>query len=544
MLAYHARTRHHPGRYAEGPGYLDWEQQPDPFRRWEGAPAVPLDLVPPGPAPRYEAACRVGGVPPRPLDRAALSQLFMDALALTAWKKAGDATWPLRVDPSSGNLHPTEGYLLAPAVAGLSEAPGIWHYQPHAHALEQRCALTEEEWAELSAGLPAPCVLVALTSIWWRESWKYGERAWRYCQLDLGHCLGTFAFAAAGLGWQAHLLEGPTDPQLQALLGLARAAPGQPEEERDRPEALLVLAPADAAFDAAAWRLILAPAPGRFLGRPNRLSAEVRAWPVIAQAHEAGRKLGEGGPTDADPPPPWVEDSGAALGLRPLVHQRRSAVDMDGHTGITRAAFLQVVRRLLPGQGAVPWSSLPGRPRVHLAFFVHRVADLAPGLYWLCRDPEAAAAQRGLLDPAFRWEPVEPDLPLFLLREGDQRAVAQGLSCGQAIAADGVFAVAMLGELALCLQRWGPWAWRRLHWEAGLIGQVLYLEAEATGIRGTGIGCFFDDPTHQLLLRPEAWREDRLVDLYHFTAGGPVDDPRLQTLPAYAHREGAAQGRS
>ena len=32
-----------------------------------------------------------------------------------------------------------------------------------------------------------------------------------------------------------------------------------------------------------------------------------------------------------------------------------------------------------------------------------------------------------------------------------------------------------------------------------MIGQVLYLEAEAVGVRTTGIGCFFDDPVHQAM---------------------------------------------
>ncbi len=68
-----------------------------------------------------------------------------------------------------------------------------------------------------------------------------------------------------------------------------------------------------------------------------------------------------------------------------------------------------------------------------------------------------------------------------------------------------------------------------LFWEAGVIGQVLYLEAEATGIRSTGIGCYFDDPMHDVLgLRDHAYQ-----DLYHFTIGGSVDDPRLTKLPSY-----------
>ena len=62
-----------------------------------------------------------------------------------------------------------------------------------------------------------------------------------------------------------------------------------------------------------------------------------------------------------------------------------------------------------------------------------------------------------------------------------------------------------------------------------MIGQTLYLEAEAAGIRATGIGCFFDDEVHQLLgLRNEDWQS-----LYHFTVGGPLDDGRLTTLQPY-----------
>ena len=62
-----------------------------------------------------------------------------------------------------------------------------------------------------------------------------------------------------------------------------------------------------------------------------------------------------------------------------------------------------------------------------------------------------------------------------------------------------------------------------------MIGQVLYLEAEAAGLRGTGIGCFFDDPMHELL----GLTGIRYQDLYHFTVGGPVEDRRLATMPAY-----------
>src|SRR5207245_1225404 len=116
-----------------------------------------------------------GQLPKAPIARASISRLFYDSLALSAWKQApGTKPWSLRINPSSGALHPTEGYLLAGPIPGLAAEPGVYHYAPYHHALERRLSLAPAAWAELTRDLPAPCLLVALTSIYWRESWKYG----------------------------------------------------------------------------------------------------------------------------------------------------------------------------------------------------------------------------------------------------------------------------------------------------------------------------------------------------------------------------------
>ena len=70
------------------------------------------------------------------------------------------------------------------------------------------------------------------------------------------------------------------------------------------------------------------------------------------------------------------------------------------------------------------------------------------------------------------------------------RQLAAAVSCGQNIAGDGAFSLGMIAEFESSLRRHGPWFYRRLFWETGVIGQVLYLEAEAAGVRATGIGCF------------------------------------------------------
>lgn len=62
---------------------------------------------------------------------------------------------------------------------------------------------------------------------------------------------------------------------------------------------------------------------------------------------------------------------------------------------------------------------------------------------------------------------------------------------------------------------------------------MLYLEAEAAGVRSTGIGCYFDHVFHELM----GLAGDEFQDLYHFTVGAAVEDRRLLTLPAYGVRE-------
>jgi nitroreductase len=130
----------------------------------------------------------------------------------------------------------------------------------------------------------------------------------------------------------------------------------------------------------------------------------------------------------------------------------------------------------------------------------------------------------------FDWQPVSDDIPLYHLDTGDCRVVVKTLSCHQPIASDSAFSLGMVAEFGASLAV-APWLYRRLFWECGLIGQTLYLEAEAAGVRGTGIGCYFDDSVHELL----GFKGNQFQSLYHFTVGKPLEDKRLETFPAYGH---------
>jgi nitroreductase len=189
--------------------------------------------------------------------------------------------------------------------------------------------------------------------------------------------------------------------------------------------------------------------------------------------------------------------------------------------------------RTLPRGGGAPFDVGLGEPALHLLLFVHRVVDLDPGLYFLCRDERDLPELRALTRPGFLWEEVEPGFPLYGLERGDFRRTAAMLSCHQDIAGSGAFALGMLARFGASLRN-EPFRYRHLFWEAGMIGQVLYLEAEAHGVRGTGIGCFFDDAVHEAL----GLASSRFQSLYHFTVGRPLEDSRVTTRPPYFHLSG------
>ena len=540
VYEYHSLSKHTPQRSAPGPGYMDWETQPDPFRTFAGSPQFPLPLVASSIKTVHQGLYQPpGAVPSWPLDSRGVAALLEISLGLSAWKAYMEESWALRCNPSSGNLHPTEAYLILPSLAAQTHdipalPAGVYHYYSRNHRLEQRWTPHAKEWENRFA---PQSFLLGLSSIHWREAWKYGLRAFRYCQLDIGHAAASVRYAAAALGWQARLLNSPSDSDIQTLLALNRPA----SDEANPPEAehpdLLMQITCSAALDQPApdvARLAESVKNGPWLGKANRLSHQHQhEWPEIDTIAQATQK-----PTSVEnnhKPDPWplFHVADPHRNAAELIWQRRSAQRYDGKTQLAKKSFFRLLDGCLPRRDCPPWDLLSWPAHIHLAVMVHRVTDLQPGLYLLARRAEALPLLKETLQSRFLWQPVvdAPEhMPLFCLKQGDLRAPAQHLSCQQEIAADGAFSLGMLAEFESVVAT-DPWAYRRLYWEAGMVGQILYLEAEAEGIRGTGIGCYFDDTFHQML----GLTDNRVQSLYHFTVGGPIADNRLQTLSPYHH---------
>jgi nitroreductase len=447
---------------------------------------------------------------------------------------------------------------VTPQIDGLDLTPGLYHYAPKEHGLELRAEFAAKHVAHLLDPFPPDAFLFGLTSVHWREAWKYGERAFRYCNHDVGHAIGSARIAAATLGWNMVLLDGTSQETVAILLG-ANRADDFVGVESEHPDCLAVVWPSgDVRGEVLRVKggkkeipLFLNPAMVKGLaecawhGKANRLSRDHGVnWDIIDEVAAASSKPScehisvAASNSVTSHVSPFTFHEGLLAGQ--IIRQRRSAISFDGKTGIPAAAFFHMMQRVMPCadrpqlERPMPWDAWPYEPAIHLLLFVHRVEGLTPGLYMLVRNEKKLAFIQQSMNPELTWTPAPgcPEgLPLYWLLEGNAKKLAIQVSCHQDIAGDSAFSCGMLAEFEGRLKNEGAWCYPRLFWESGLLGQVLYLEAEAAGVRATGIGCFFDDPVHEIV----SVKEQRLQSLYHFTIGGPVNDGRLMTAPPYKH---------
>ena len=471
---------------------LDWANMPEPFRYYRGVPVLDLPADPPVPqTPALDVLAGASGTTPASDGPAFLSQLLFYSAAISASKRVpstGDS-YALRVNPSSGNLHPTEFHFLTRGLKGWPD--GLYHYDPSRHMAEQRGL---GDFGIKLAGNPAPIVFI-LTSIAWREAWKYGERAYRYCLHDIGHAWQALALSAEAIGCQSSAQGCFPDDEVAQTLHL----------NSDEWPMLIVslhgqsIPVREADTGTAAW----------FGGRANQLSKQTVAHPLIDSIHFATKQSSIGdrdasfveaarpGSGEVNLPAP----SSSARGFGEVVRMRRSALDFLGGEQSISLAQLSALLAVT----ALPLAAdFAGTRFIQLFLYAHRVDGLSPGIYRFL----AAQAE------------------LEQVKRGDQRVAAAGLSLGQDLAGNACVAFSMIGDLDRAARTYGDRGYRYVHFEAGALGHRLYLAAEALGLGATGIGAFYDDEVHRYLdVLPS---QGQVV--YHFAIGYPIPDPRVSAF--------------
>jgi SagB-type dehydrogenase family enzyme len=500
LFAYHQATKHTYHSVRANAHYLDWSNQPDPFRTYEGAPVAMLlpepgfpDTGTFGTMGALGGGTRIAGEndsedgDPIRLDAIWLSRLLWHSMAISAWKKVTHSSnrYSLRVNPSSGNLHPTETYLALAGFTGVDD--GLYHYRADRHAIELR---SPGAWtAHLAHALRIPwlaesSLIIGLTSIFWREAWKYRDRAYRYCCLDLGQAMMSLLLAARALGLPGGAITHFSDARLTRTLGLRGGD--------EAPMAFLVFGPKSSSGQSPALPQ------ETFAGVPNELSAEEMPYELLLGIHRstilpdsaglpsqmlaANAAIADGQPLLAE----LFRNPARDSSLGAIVRRRRSALDFDARTPPMERSEVEQLLDFATRDWPADWRGNfggetttvgKGADFVTLYVYVHRVRDCEPGVY--------------------RWDGNSRSLEQ--LHRAKVERVAAYLSLEQALAGNACFAVSMMAELAKAARLFGNRGYRYVHFEAGAIGQRLYLGAEALDWNATGIGAFYDDDVHRYL---------------------------------------------
>ena len=333
-----------------------------------------------------------------------------------------------------------------------------------------------------------------LSAISWREEWKYGLRGPRYTYLDAGHAIGAVLQAARAFGWTGYVADHLADAELAALLGI--------NDSLEAPVAAIVLDRRDG--------VAVAPDPTgdvTWFGAARPLAARSWSHPAVDALSSAVIK-----PTTPRRRP-YVDDSETSTNAEAyvrLARRRRTALAFARNT-TTRAIFFDVLRAVM--DEARRFEGVQVSP---LLVFVHGVDEIASGTYLvnpgelLARVPTAQA--------------VAWPLEAYLISAGDVRAATAAAACHQAIAGDAAFVIAFLADMGAAFSEPpSPYMYPRLFWQAGALGQRLYLAATARGLGASGIGCFFDDAVHAFL----SLEDQRFQALYLVAVGAALPDDRL-----------------
>lgn len=475
-------------------GWLDWGNQPTPFKTYEGLPAVPLPEVTEWP---QSLLSEVLGAEPEcsPLDLTRLSSLLRLAHAVTAKARYAGGEFYYRSVASAGALYPFELYVAAMAVDGLPQ--GLYHHN-----------VMTQELTLLRSGNPAPEVARCLgrkgplplqaafflTSIFFRSSWKYRDRAYRYHLLDTGHLAENLSLAARALKLPCAFRFDFDDKLVNDLLCV--------DSDREVCLAAALVENKRPLHDEAAGPL---GDPLKDLAEQSRVSTREVKHPLIHAIHGLCEHV-------AAPPvdQPAMEDRiGLSSGLSIPFSMPQPSPEVMGYAEAVfrRRSMRNLVSARLP---APQWATLldmlcfPSKDDTHAS----EVAADAVAVGLLTGNVEGLTEGFHLLDRGNR--------AVRLVSEGSFTDTMADVCLGQRWLAHAAMQFLFLTNLRTLEQAYGPRGYRRAMLEAGRLGQRLYLAATSMKLGCCGIGALYDGEAAQLL-----GLDDESVLLY-LVAVGPV----------------------
>jgi SagB-type dehydrogenase family enzyme len=449
----------------------DWALEPFPFKIYETLPPIPLPRdFPPSALPAAVAIARVGDEPQGETipDRAMLARIALLSNGLLGRQRTSQSgmTIEYRTAGGTGARYHLELYFVCGELPDLPA--GVYHYAAHDHSLrllragDFRGALVAATGEE--PAVAAAPVILALTSTFWRNAWRYKARAYRHTFWDAGTSLANALAVAASLGLPARLVLGYADEATNATLGV--------DGVREATVALCALGraarPAPAAPAIAPLDLPTRPISPRevtFDAIPAMHAASALASGDEAATWRAGtlRRVSPAPGGALIPLRPLPPGELAATPIEEVILRRRSTRNYDTGVTIPFEALSTLLDRSSRGLAADCLD--PAAPPLHDPYLiVHGVDGLAPGIY--LHHP-----RRGALE---------------LLREGDFRQGAQRLAANQAYAGEAHANAYYLTDLHPVLAAYGNRGYRLAQLEAAIAAGKLHLLAHTLGLGAVG----------------------------------------------------------
>lgn len=488
---YHSKTSYI--RHEISPHYLDWENQPDVFKRYPGVDALPLPHS--QTLPEFPLSSLLFDT--HPIRGAInevrdLSSILRLTCTLTAKGRQGGSDFFFRSAASAGALYPTEIYVATPELNGLKA--GLYHFALARHGLHRLRSVDPS--SEVQTALhpqPAltPRLSFFLTGIFFRSAWKYRDRAYRYVLMDAGHVLENLILALTAMNVSFFVNYDFDDPILNQLLGL----------DSRREAALAVCYVPNGPLPQGQKELNPLP---RGFQEASRVAEREVEYPVLQDVHRSGFGMTARSPNRhmldhlRIPSQKWKEihtkspDTEHLIYKDALFHRRsRRNFTRDAVSQSTLFYLLKCLsdQALSAGSG----NQTPSR-FVSLCFLVERVAGLDPGMYLM----ELSASRYTLIRPGHF---IESMARICLEQLWLANAAVHFIFLSNPVKLD---------EIG------GARGYRYAMMTAGRLGQRLYLGATTLGLGCCGIGAFYDEEASRLLDLPDSARMLYLVGV------GPV----------------------
>ncbi len=471
---YHDATKHSHASIRANSHFLDWDNQPLPFKIYPTLEPLrlPGEVRQTGVAALSAIAESIPSQTNAAPDLEAVAQLLYLSAGITRKRNHPGGEIYFRAAACTGALYEVELYLVSGDLANLQA--GIYHFAAAEFGLRRlRAGDYRRVLLEATGGEPviahAPLTIIC-TCTYWRNAWKYQARTYRHFGWDNGTLLANLLAVATALGLPARVVCGFVDANVNRLLDI------DPQHEAAFSlVALGHIAALPPQSPAESSPLCLETIPLSRFEVDYPLMREMHAASSLHSAEEVETWRGHT-PLINFPPP-----AGSLAQLEPLsdaemprdpieqVILRRGSTRKFARTPISLAQLSTMLDRATRG---VPADFLdpPGVQLNHLYLIVHAVEGLHSGAYVFHRNG-------GLLE---------------CLRQGNFRVQTGYLGLEQELPADAAVDIFFLADLRPILKRFGNRGYRAVQLEAGILGGKLYLGAYAQRLGATGL-TFYDD---------------------------------------------------